>query len=668
MTKVLHGLFFFIITSVVYAIPLNSPYHSSKDGKKIGLQSLTTIPAEFDPIRAYDAESIHLISQIYEPLYTFAYLKKPYEVIPHIAEKLPKIEYFNQHHQQVFNENLGEVAQTVYTIPIKHDIFYQPHPGFCDEHQQLDCHLYRRELSADDYVYQIKRIAQPYSHSPITSILRRYVLGFKEYMDAVKEEPMAWRDYTAEEIEGVKAVDSYTLKIIIKGHFAQWIYWLTMSFLTPMPWEIDWYQQMYPQINQWKNYSIGTGPYMFFHNTSFKTMVLKKNPNYRQDLQYLNGELRQLPIIDKFIFTIEKEAIPKWNKFLQGYYDTSFIPSESFENSMQFNHEGKVKLANDLQKKGFKLQTEMANSTSGIGFNMRDHLVGGYDDRSKKLRRAIAMAFDFNEYLSIFRNGRGVLAYGPIPPNIEGYVSENDVPRRSLKLAKKLLAEAGYPKGIDPKTHRHLVVHFDVVSRGLPEEKAVLSWFRKQALKIGIDLNVREYDKNRYDRKLNSGNLQMFYYAWVADYPDPENFLMLFYGPNQKAKKGGENLSNFVYRPYDQLFHQLQFTNPGPDRHLIMVKMNKILRDQGVWGWAIHGENFYISQSWLKNVNFSQFSVGNLKYMDIDGCLREKRWNEWNKAKCLPFLMILVIGVLIVLPFYRENLKIKRAKALRTPY
>lgn len=668
MIKMLQRLFLICIMHKVYATPLNAPYHSFKDDNKVGLQSLITIPAEFDPIRAYDAESIYLLNQIYEPLYTFAYLKKPYQVVPHIAEKLPKIEYFNQAHQQIYNENLEEVAFTVYTIPIKHGIFYQPHPGFCNEHQGFDCQLYRRELSADDYEYQMKRIAQSYSHSPMTSILRRYIVGFKEYMDAVKDEPVGWRDFSDEHIEGVKVVDPYTLQMVIKGHFAQWLYWLTMGFMTPMPWEIDWYQQMHPEINQWKNYSVGTGPYMFYQNDSFKTMILKRNPNYREDIQFIHGQRRQLPIIDKFIFTIEKEAIPKWNKFLQGYYDTSFIPSESFENSMQFNRHGKIELANNLQRKGLKLQTEMANSTSGIGFNMRDHLVGGYDEKSKKLRRAIAMAFDFNEYLSIFRNGRGVLAHGPIPPNIEGYVSEKDSPPRSLKLAKQLLAEAGYPKGINPVTHRHLVIHFDVVSRGLPEEKAVLSWFRKQALKIGVYLNIREYDKNRYDRKLNSGDLQMFYYAWIADYPDPENFLMLFYGPNQKAKRGGENLSNFVYRPYDRLFHQLQFTNPGPDRLQVISKMNKILQEQGVWGWAIHGENFYISQSWLSNADFSAFTVGNLKYMDVDGFLREKKWDSWNKAKCLPFIVIMILLILVILPFYRENLKINRAKARRTSF
>lgn len=164
----------FFSTSVL-GLPLNSPYHTIKKNEKIGLQSIVSIPPVLDPIQAYDSEAVYLINQIYEPLYTFEFMKKPYRVVPLIAATMPKIEYFNRAHKKIQNENREEVYRTVYTIPINHGIYYQPHPGFCDE-ENNDCAAYRRELSADDYVYQILRIAQPFSHSPITSLLRRYVL------------------------------------------------------------------------------------------------------------------------------------------------------------------------------------------------------------------------------------------------------------------------------------------------------------------------------------------------------------------------------------------------------------------------------------------------------------------------------------------------------------
>ena len=653
-----------LFSTTVLGLPLNSPYHTFEKNEKIGLQSISSIPPFLDPIKAYDSESIYLINQIYEPLYTFEFMKKPYRVVPLIAASMPKIEFYNRHHQKIQNENREDVYQTVYTIPIKHGIYYQPHPGFCDE-ENTNCSAFRRELSADDYVYQILRIAQPYSHSPMTSLLRRYVVGFKEYMDNQKNNLSEWYDFSSDHIEGFKSIDPYTLQMTLKGNFSQWIYWLTMGFFSPLPWEVDWYQQQHPEQNQWKIFSIGTGPYMFYQNDSFRNIVLKRNPNYREDFDYLNGIKRKLPIIDKFIFSIEKETIPKWNKFLQGYYDTSFIPAESFENSMQFNQRGDIKLSGNLLKKGMELHTEMANSTSGLGFNMNDPLVGGYSEKSKKLRRAIGIAFDFDEYLSIFRNGRGVLAYGPIPPNIEGYVSQEQAFKKNIQYAKKLLAEAGYPNGINPRTHQHLVIHFDVVSRGLPEEKAVLAWFRKQMAKIGIVLNVREYDKNRYERKLNSGDLQTFFYVWIADYPDSENFLMLFYGPNRKMKHGGENLSNFSYPPYDKLFRQLQFIRHEEDRRQIISKMVNILQEQGVWAWAIHGENFYISQKWLNEVHFPQFTMAILKHMDVDTSLRTYLWMLWNKANLKPVLFIIALMFIFVFPFYLENKKIKAAKARR---
>ena len=130
---------------------------------------------------------------------------------------------------------------------------------------------------------------------------------------------------------------------------------------------------------------------------------------------------KEMPFIDKAIYSLEKESIPAWNKFLQGYYDTSGIVSDSFDQAVQFSAQGDAQLTEEMQQKGIKLLTATTTSTYYMGFNMADDLVGGDSERARLLRRAISIAVDYEEYISIFANGRGRPAQGPIPPGILGH-------------------------------------------------------------------------------------------------------------------------------------------------------------------------------------------------------------------------------------------------------
>ena len=228
------------------------------------------------------------------------------------------------------------------------------------------------------------------------------------------------------------------------------------------------------------------------------------------------------------------------------------------------------------------------------GFNMLDDTIGGYSEQNRKLRKAISIAFDVEEFISIFANGRGIVAQTPIPPGIFGYdliyndivydkkalevtnqiqeiiqtsdktnrsnnLSKNitistELTRKPLLVAKKLLSEAGYPDGRNKLTGEPLVINFEAISSGDPNEKAVFSWLDKQFVKLGIQLNIRVTDYNRFQDKMKNGTAQMYFWGWNADYPDPENFLFMFYSPNAKVKYGGENSSNYSNPEFDKLF------------------------------------------------------------------------------------------------------------------
>lgn len=190
-----------------------------------------------------------------------------------------------------------------------------------------------------------------------------------------------------------------------------------MPFFSPIPWEAD---QFYSQANMddknltfdW--YPIGTGPFMLVENNPNRQMVLQKNPNYAQEIfnsegtdddkkaGYLAHAGQPLPLIDKAIYTLEKETIPRWNKFLQGYYDLSGISADSFDQAIQIGDTGEPSLTDSMKAKQIRLTQTIDPTIYYLGFNMRDPVVGGSSERARKLRLAISIAVNFDENIAIF--------------------------------------------------------------------------------------------------------------------------------------------------------------------------------------------------------------------------------------------------------------------------
>lgn len=676
------GLFFAMIAQgYAYDIPMNSPYRDTQSGQTTSYQYLFNAPDHFDPIKNYEWETVHIISQIYEPLFTVAYNSHPPILTPLVAASFPKLKFYdNQWKEVVLNKGV-EPAYTSYVIDIKPNIFYQPHDGFCKILKIKDCQLFKREVKAEDFAYQIKRIAQQNAHSPYASICSKYIYGFDAYQNSKLAKNSLWHDLRQDEIAGVKVLSPYRLEIITKGFYQQWLFWMTMSFFTPIPWEIDQYYNQYKLANPWKQYSIGTGGYMLNGQNKYQQVVLLKNPNYRKDYYQFPDGKKQIPIIDRFVFNLDGESIPRWNKFLQGYYDFAGIPPESFENTIQIQPDGKFRLSDIFQKRKIDLHVEPEVYTSGYVFNFLDPVVGGYDIRKRKLRQAISLAFDFDEFRAIFRSGRGASAYGPIPPNLMNNIQKrlgynyvlynkvhNKMERKNIEDAKKLLTEAGYKNGIDPKTGKPLIINFLGVSKGLPEEKEKFNWMRKQVEKLGIQLNIREYDDNRFNNKILAGQFQMLWFTWGADYPDPENFLMLFYGPNQHSHLGGPNWANFKNKQYDKLYELFKTLADGPQRDLIIKQMLGILWNQAVWVWGTHGDAFYLTHNWMFVEQFEGYASGTFKYMQLDKNKRIQYWIKWNQPEFKPIVYFLVIVVFLIVPFVLQNYRIRKSQARRTKF
>jgi ABC-type transport system substrate-binding protein len=669
----------------------NDPYPASERGQNILYTVFADRPKHLDPVQSYASDEAAFTRQIYEPPLQYHYLKRPYELMALTAVEIPKA------------REIEGGRYTVWEIRIKPGIKYQPHPGFDERNFSLerkkveslkspyDLPLATRELTADDYIYEIKRLAHPRLHSPVFGLMAEYIDGLKEYAETLKAADRDdWLDLRQHPLKGVELVDAHTYRVRIKGHYPQFVYWLAMPFFAPMPWEADRFFAQ-PGMAE-KNFTldwwpVGTGAYLLSENDPNSRMVLSRNPNFRGELYPAEGELgdrgrgllgdagKTVPFIDRAIYTREREGIPLWNKFLQGYYDTSGISADNFDNAVRVSLEGDASLTPDMEAKGIQLDTSVAPTIFYLGVNWLDPVVGGNSERARKLRQALAIAVDWEEYLSIFANGRGVTSHGPLPPGIFGYHEGKDsinpvthewkdgkAHRRPIEAAKKLLAEAGYPDGRDAKTGQPLVLYLDTTQRG-PSDRAVIDWWRKQLAKLSIQFEPRQTDWNRFQEKLRKGSTQLFIVGWRADYPDPENFLFLLYGPQSRAKYQGENASNYVNPEYDALFDKVRTMPNSPERQQLVDRMIRIYRHDAPWIGGYHPKNFALFQSWLHNAKANEMSEGNLKYLRVDPAKRAEARAAWNRPIVWPVVALLLLLAALIVPAIRSFRRRERMAA-----
>lgn len=684
----------------------NDPYPRAERGRNILYAAFTERPKHLDPVQSYTEDEITFTAQIYEPPLQYHYLKRPYTLIPLTSEAVPVPRYFDASGRELpADAPAAAIAVSVYEIRIRPGIRYQPHPAFAldaageplyrasDREQlrgidRLDdfAHSGSRELTADDYIYEIKRLAHPRLHSPIFSMMAERIVGLRELGAALQEEAKklpagAWIDLDRFPLTGVSRVDRHTYRISLHGKYPQFVYWLAMPFFAPVPREVDrfYHQPGMAEKNltlDW--YPVGTGPFMLTRNNPNSRMVLERNPNFHGETYPCEGEPgdaaaglladcgRPLPFIEQAVYSREKESIPYWNKFLQGYYDASGISSDSFDQAVRLAVGGDVQLTDEMRDKGISLLTSVRASIFYMGFNMLDPVVGGLGEEATKLRQALSIAIDQEEFISIFMNGRGIPATSPLPPGIFGYVEGREginpvvydwvdgrAQRKPLAEARRLLAEAGWPNGRNAGSGEPLVLNLDTTTGGMGE-KSRLDWLTRQFARLDIQLVVRSTDFNRFQEKIRKGAVQLYYLGWNADYPDPENFLFLLAGSEGKVAKAGENASNYASPEFDRLFEQMKnLESDGPraaERLAIIRQAIALLQHDAPWIYGFHPKSYTLGQVWLRNRKPTDVGNNILKYQRIDVAERQRLRQEWNRPVLWPLALLAALLLALVLP------------------
>ncbi len=697
---------------------------------------LSRSPKYLDPVSSYSNDETPFTYQIYEPLYGYHYLKRPYELIGRAAEEVAHPVYLDKAGKVLEGDAPGEdVAETHFIVKLKPGIKFAPHPAFAknangeylyhnmkredvaDKFKVTDFNeTGTRELTADDYVYGIRRLATPRVKSPSFSTMADYIVGMKEYGGRIvaadkdlrknlapTNRDLPFLDFREYSFPGVEALDKHTLKVRVIGKYPQFKYWLAMTFTSPVPWEAE---KFYAQpgmaeknltLNFWP---VGTGPFMQTEYIENRRHTMVRNPNFHGDTYPCEGEPgdkekgylddcgKAIPFADKLVFDLEKEGVPLQAKFLQGYYDTPAIERLDYGTAMIVAMSDDQKKDKEYKAKGIRLPTTIEANNWYIGFNWLDPVVGKGDtpeqqERNRKLRQALSIAIDWEEHIAIFERGQGVAAQGPLPPSLFGYRqdgpsafnpvvykrgADGKLERRSIDEAKKLLAEAGFPEGRDAKTGKPLVLNFDYQSAPTPGVKALLDWYTKQFAKIGVQLEVRATDYNRFQDKMSKGSIQIFFWGWLADYPDAENFLFMLYGPNSKALTdgNGENNANYKNPEFDKAFEKMKFLEDGPEKQKLIDQMIEIVQKDAVWSFGYFPTSAAAYQQWIFNGKPTQIVRNHISYLRLDPGLRAEKVAEWNKPRWWPIPLI-AIGILLALvPAWFAWRRRERETAART--
>jgi ABC-type transport system substrate-binding protein len=192
--------------------------------------ALDNVVESLDPAKAYSDDSLVVSAQVMEPLFQYHYLKRPYEIQPLVAESLP----------------LFEQKGSFIKIKLKKKILYHDHPAFGGK---------MRTLKAEDFVLQFKRLAMESLKSPGRSLFTGLILGFDEYGKKIKED---WKKLQSTPLEGVEALDDHTLLIRLMRTEPNIIYYLSLNFVVPVPWELVKFQE-----NNLDKVLVGTGPYRY---------------------------------------------------------------------------------------------------------------------------------------------------------------------------------------------------------------------------------------------------------------------------------------------------------------------------------------------------------------------------------------------------------------------
>jgi len=580
---------------LVCTVLLWSPVSAhAADPAKIIRIAMPFAEVSLDPAFANDEVSLSVTASILEPMLDYDYLARPVKLVPATLETMPVIE---------------EGGKT-FICKVRKGIFFTPDPAFKGK---------PRELTAADYAYSLKRLLDPAVKSPWLSVLEGKLIG----ADALRAQAKTGKfDYDAE-IPGLEVVDRYTLKIRLKDPDYRFLYVLAMPGTAAVAREV-----VETYGDDVGAHPVGTGPYALAEHKRSSRMSLVANSSYRAVTYTPAGNVppasrpiatalkgKKLPLAGRIDISIMEEGQARWLAFLNGELDfLDQIPIEFIENALV---DGKLKP--ELAARGIRVQTLVRPNVTYTVFNMEDPVVGGYSPDKIALRRAISMSFNTAEEIRSTRNGRGIRASGPIPPDIEGFdpIQKATAQTYDPPAASALLDKFGY-KDRDRDGYREMPDGKPLLLQ-LWSPPTSLARVRDELWKKSLDaVGIRiEFKKDRVPELIKmarAGKLQMVGGGWLADYPDAECFMQLLYGTNI----GRENGSRFNLPEFNRLFEEAKGMPNSAARTKLFSHMTELVVNYAPWRIGLNPVNDAVDHGWVRNRVPHPIQLWAWSYIDIE--------------------------------------------------
>ena len=546
-----------------------------------------------DPPHELDFYSDQVLRQVYSTLLTYSYLERPYKLEPDLLESMPSV----------------GADKLTYTFKLRKGVRFVDNACFPGGKG--------RELTTDDVLYTIRRYADANVNNRSFFALEGAVVGLDAYRAATaKAGPSA--DLSKTDIAGLHKIDKYTFTIKLTHENSLFLYAFAFSPTSIVPVEAV---QMYKDrlsVNV-----VGTGPFMATGPLDRKaTLHLLKNPNYYRvypsrgmpgdaEKGLLKDAGKKLPLVDVLEMPLIEESQPAALKFLRGEVDKRNLDRANFTKLVTRAPDGTLTLVPEYAGK-FYLSSAPAGNMNYITVNMRDPVVG----KSKLLRQAIAAAIDAAPIINVIWNGRGIALNSIVPVDLVGNEHDTAAPPRKhdLVLAKKLLADAGYPdgKGLPPLTMRLPSADADTHNE--------FDMIKAQVAAIGVQLVGDFSDYPTYAKAMDAGNFQLSYSAYYADYPDAEDFYQLVYSKNAAP---GPNSGAFSNAAYDKGYETARPMVNGPQRFEIFKQLNAILRDEVPLIPVYESMRSDSVQNWVGNYRRNIFTT-EMQFMSVDMAKKKK--------------------------------------------
>jgi ABC-type transport system substrate-binding protein len=546
-----------------------------------------------DPATASDVNTLAIIENIFDPLLRYDYLARPVQLKPNTLTAMPEV------------DRLG----TTYTFHIRPGIYFTSDPAFKGK---------PRELTADDYIYSFKRLYDPAIKSPWLFVFEGKIAG-----DDVLQRPADSGKHSVDiPIEGLSALDRYTLRIRLKHPDHNFLFDLAMPATSALAREV---LDAHPR--EPGEHPVGTGPYLLKEWLRGEKIVLDASPGFRETLfedqpgdnpadQAIAAALhgKRLPLIGRIDIKIVEEQQADMLSFLSRQFDyLEQIPPPLSGMVLSGG-----KLRPEIAQQAIQLSLFVPLQTYYMWMNMEDPVLGGYTPDKIALRRAIALAYNREEDIRVLERGLGLPAQSPLPPDALGYdPNYRSTSTYDPQLARALLDRFGY-RDINHDGYREmpdgkpltLTMHTQASTTGRLRDEL---WQRSLDA-IGIRVVFKSDKYTEIIKQSRLGKVQMFETDWIADIPDGENFLQLLYGPN----RNGVNYARFNLPEYNRLFEEARALPDSPARTALYRQMAQLIDGYAPWVVRIHPISADLRYAWVKNYKRHPVAFTNWRYLDID--------------------------------------------------